>query len=361
MTAIIQGFKGKTHVSIGRGKYSAGGQMSVKIPQDVVVKEFIIVANGYVKSTYTGVGASTKPKVNPFGILHGIVSEMSLSRKGTDRVRSYSGTRQLIVTNERQFGQKDGDLYKVNSSDLSGDVVQGLPVFGLTAENTAFRESQTLMMENKLSGSWYPTLFNTKNLQTATLNISFGALSGIKDPEDASTATFDADIEIEVFASCADYLLESPDLNKADWNQTFEELEFSGVQTNQRKYITPQGMVQGILITGLHSGSKPFDFENMKKTRIELRYQGIQLAEGSLADYLEIDSVKTHLSSRRKGSAYLSFLNNSQFDSGLFIAEGKQLELIISTDSTLSYAVPVKLRFEYDQIIFAPTAPAKVA
>lgn len=361
MTAIIGGFKGKTHVSIGKFSYSKNGSASVKVPQDIVGKEFIVVANAKLKAVYTGVGTSTKPKINPYGILNGVLYETSLSRKGTDRVRSYQGTRQLVTTLERQFGQADGQLYKANSATLSGDVSQGLPVFSLTGEDLAIRESVTIMMENKLSGTWFPTLFNTRGLQTATLNFKFGALEDIIDPEDNSTATIEGTIEFEVFASCCDYLLESPDLNKADWNQNFEELEFSGVQTNSRKYITPQGMLQGVLITGLHSGKKPFDFENMAKTRIEVKYMGIQVAEGSLADFLEIDMNKTHLSSRKKGSCYLSFLNNDAFDSGLYIAEGKQLELVISTDGDLSYATPVKLRFEYDQIMFYPTAPAKVA
>jgi hypothetical protein len=355
MTAIIGGYKGKSHVSLGKITVTAGGSGSIKIPQDIVVKEFILVCNGYMAATFAG----SKPGVHPYGILHGIINEISLSRRGTDRVRSYQGTRQLLHTLERQFGQKEPVIYKVNSTDLSGTVVEGLPVWGTTGQNVAFRESHTIMMENKLSGAWYPTLFDTKGLQTATLNISFNQFASVQDPEDAAVASYTGSMEIEVFASCADYLLGSKDIGQADWNQTYEELEFSGVQTNARKYITPQGMLQGMLITGLHSGSKPFDFQNMKNTRLEVKYNGIQLAEGSLADFMEIDNVKTALNSRKKGSAYLSFLNNGAFDSGLFIAEGKQLELIVSTDSTLSYASPVKLRFEYDQITFAPAAPAQ--
>lgn len=357
MTTIIGGFKGKSHVSLGKQNFQAGGQVSFKIPQDIVVKEFIIVANGSIACIFAG----AKPAVNPYGLLNGLIQEMSLSRRGTDRVRSYKGTRFLTNTLERQFGQMDSVLYKANSTDLSGAVIQGLPVWGSTGQNVAFRESQTIMMENKLSGAWYPTLFSTQNLQTATLNINFAQISAVQDPEDAAVATYTSSgIEIEVFASCCDYLLGSPEIGAADWNQNFEELEFSGVQTQSRKYITPQGMVQGILITGTHTNGKPFDFENMRKTRIEIRYQGIQIAEGSMADYLEIDCVKTLLSSRKKGSCYLSFLNNGAFDSGLFIAEGKQLELIISTDGSLSYAQPVKLIFEYDSILFAPTAPKQV-
>lgn len=357
MTAIIKGFNGKTHVSLGKGTYAADGSMSIKIPQDIVVKEFILVVNGYIACTFAG----AKPAVHPLGLSHGLFKEISLSRKGTDRVRSYQGTRQLIHTSERQFGQRDPDLYKVNSTDLSGTVVQGLPVWGTTGQNVAFRESHTIQMENKLSGLPWATLFNTKGLQTATLNISFNQLSSVQDPEDAAVATYAGSIEIEVFASCCDALLDSGDLNKADWVQTYEELEFSGAVVQSRKYITPQGMLQGMLITGLHSGSKPFDFENLRKTKIEIKYAGIQLAEGSLADYLEIDMNKTMLTSRRKGAAYLSFLNMNDFNSGLFIAEGKQLELVVTTDSSLSYSTPVRLRFEYDQITFAPTAPAKVA
>jgi hypothetical protein len=119
-------------------------------------------------------------------------------------------------------------------------------------------------------------------------------------------------------------------------------------------------MLQGMLISGTWGGGKPFSYQNMKNTVLEIKYQGIVLYEGNMLDFLEIDCVKTNLSARKKGSCYVSFLNNDKFDSGLFIADGKQLELVITTDSTLSYASPVKLAFEYDQIIFAPTDIPKV-
>lgn len=364
MTAVINGFKGKTLVSLGKKTWTAGGKESWPVPQDIVAKEFIVVIGGDIAATFTGAGASTKPAVNQHGLSHGLIAEMSLSRKGTDRVREYNGTRFLDNTISRVFGQKDGAIYKQNSTDLSGTVAQGLVEFPATsAQNVAFEEYLTMMMENKLSGKWFPTLFNTKGLQTATINMKFGQLADVKDPEDASTATYGTNgIEIEVFASCCDYLLDSPDLNQADWVQTFEELEFGGRQNKNKHRITPQGMLQGMLITGLHSSGKPFDYKNMKNTLLEIKYMGIVLYEGSMLDLLHVDCVKTHLSSRKKGQAYVSFLNNDLFDSGLFIADGKQLELIITTDEDLSYSPdPVVLRFEYDQIIFAPVAPKSVA
>lgn len=352
MTAIINGFKGKSHVSIGRDKYSAGKSISFRIPQDIVVKEFIIVAKGTVTPTFAG---TVTPKIRAGGILDGILSEISLSRRGTDRVRSYRGVRQLLNTVERQFGDGDPSLFKKNASDLAHPALQGLPEFAATTQPTAFRESVTIMMENKLASVWYPTLFETRNLQTAVLNITCGNLADIKDSEDAAALTSVAgDIEIEVFASCADYLLGSADIGKVDLVQTYEEKEFSGVQSQARHNLSPQGMLLGMYITGIKEGNKLFDFENMAKTRLEVRYQGIQISEGNLLQYMSIDANKTLLYNHRRGSAYLNFLNNSDFMSGLMIGEGKQLEVTISTDPSMSYATPVKLIFEYDQVLDNP-------
>ena len=347
MTAIIDGFRGKTHISLGKQNYVAGATLPFKVPQDIVVKEFIIVVNGYMACTFGG----TKPTVNPQGFLHGIISEIQLSRRGTDRVKSIRGTRHLTTTLERKFGSVDQPIYKVNATELGDGEVIGLPVWGTTGQNVALRDSTSLMMENKLSGAWYPSLFNTKGLQTAVLNIICGALSGAQDPTDANVGTYAGSLEIEVFASCSDFMLNEAPI--ADFNQNFEDKEFGGAVTNSRQWITPQGMLQGMNIIGLHSGNKPINFDSMKKTRLEVKYQGILVAEGSLADFQEIDIKKTNVS-RRKGQAYLSFLNNMAFDSGLYIADGKQLELIVTTDSGLSYAVPFKLVFEYDQLIFNP-------
>jgi hypothetical protein len=351
MTTVLNGYKGKSHVSIGREKFVSGKSITFRIPQDIVVKEFIIVAKGI----FTGVFPATAPKLRQNGVLDGIVTEISLSRRGTDRVRSYRGVRQLINTVERQFGDGDPTIYKKNATNLAHPALQGLPEFAATTQSTAFRESVTIMMENKLASVWYPTLFETQNLQTAVLNVICGDLMNIKDPEDAAVLTsITGDIDIEVFASCADWLLASPDIGKVDLVQTYEEKEFSGVQSQARHNLSPQGMLLGVYVTGIKETSKLFDFENMSNTRIEFRYQGIQIAEGNLLQYMSIDANKTLLYNHRRGSAYLSFLNNGDFMSGLVIGEGKNLEVTISTDPSMSYATPVKLIFEYDQLLDKP-------
>ena len=181
MTAIIQGFKGKTLVSLGTATFQENGSASFKIPQDVVVKELIIVANGYITPSFAG----AKPGCRPGGILAGLISEINVSRKGTDRVKSFKGTRHISAVQERQFGQNDGILYKANATTLNGSHSEGLPVWGTTGQNVAFRESKSVMFENKLSGAWYPTLFNTKDLQTAKLNLKFGTYAAIQDPKDS--------------------------------------------------------------------------------------------------------------------------------------------------------------------------------
>lgn len=356
MTAIVNNFTGTTLVSLGKVKFVEGGSASIKVHQDIVVLDFIFKSKGLITPTYTGVGDSVKPIVNPYGILNGLLYETSLSRKGTDRVRSLMGTRHLIVTNERPHGERDGIIYKKNSTSLKGDIDQGLPEFSLTGEPMSFRESVSMPMQNKLSDSWYPTVFNTRGLQTATINLRFGRLADIVDPEHVTTATFTGDIEIELFARCADHLLVDPNIGKIDWNQTFETLEFSGAQSNSRKFITPQGMLQGMLVTGLKNGNKPFDFHDMEQTRFEMRYDGILIREGTLADYIDVDNDKTHRSKTRKGSCYINLLREGIFESGLYIRPGTQVELILTTDPSMSYNPnPVKLVFEYDQIIF-PTA-----
>src|SRR4051812_11427610 len=109
MTAIVQNYKGKSHVSLGVQPYVKGGVASFKIPQDIVVKEFIIVAEGTIESAF----ACSAPKIRPYGFLDRLINDMSLTRKGTDRVRSYNRTRQLVVTLERQFGSAEGIIHKV--------------------------------------------------------------------------------------------------------------------------------------------------------------------------------------------------------------------------------------------------------
>lgn len=349
MTAIINGFRGKTHVKVGRVKFSPGQQSSLKIPQDIVIKEMIMVARGTIGATY----AAATPVLRSNGVLDGIIEQVNISRRGSDRVKALYGTKKLTHNMERQFGKRDPDIFKVNSANLSGAVSFGTPTLGATTQNTAFQEAKSIMFENKLSGNWAPTLFDTMGLNTAQINFIWAPVANVQDPEDAAVATaWSHDIEIDVYASCADYLLGNQSVAVGDWLETSEELSFSGVQSGQKHFITPEGMLQGMLISGLHQGEKPIDYEMMKKTYLEIRYLGTRLVEGSLADFAEIDGLKTYLGERKKGAAYVSFLNMSSFDSGLIIGENKQLELTVYTDPAINYATPHRLRFEYDQIKF---------
>jgi hypothetical protein len=353
MTAKIQGQTIKTLISIGKETLAEGKNLSFRIPQDIVVKEFIIVTKG----TMTGVYPGATPKVRPYGFLDGVISDLHITRRGNDRVKSFRGTRQLVYSVERIFGDGDPTMHKINSLDLSGNVVQGSLALSPTTQPTSFRESITVLMENKLSGVWYPTLFSTEGLMTAALNITCGSFSNIKDPEDAAVLTsLAANVEIEVFASCVDHALGSKEIGSIDFVQSFQDLSFGGSVSSSKQVLSPQGRLQGMLITGLKEGSKLYDFENMSKTRIEISYMGIRTHEGTLLQLMSVDSNKTLLWNHRKGSAYVSFLTNGDFNSGLQIADGKQLDVMVTTDPSISYVTPTVLAFEFDQIMETPRA-----
>lgn len=357
MTAIINGFKGKTHTLLGTVTVNPGNTSSLKVFQDIVGKEIILVADGHVASVFPGAA----PKLRPLGVLDGVIQEINISRRGSDRVKAFKGLRKIVHNVERQFGQRDSDIYKVNATTLADPVSFGQVVLGTTGQNVAIQQAASIMFENKLSGNWSPTLFDTLGLNTAQINFIWAPLSNLQDPDDATAVTsWSQSITVSVYVSCSDYLLGSKDIALGDWVETDEELSFSGAVNGQKRFITPEGMLQGMLITGLHSGNRPFSYENMKKTYLEFRYLGTILAEGTLAHFAEIDNIKTYLGARMKGSAYLSFLNNSAFDSGLLIGENKQIEVSVTTDPALSYASPVRLVFEYDQIKFNAAKLAEI-
>lgn len=359
MTARIDGFKGRTSYVMDKSDIIKNARDSIKIHQDIVVDKFLLFGRLAVTVAYTG----TAPKLNPNGVLDGVIDELILSRKGTDRVRAYMGTRHLIHTADRHIAELDKPQYKVNAADLSGTVLEGIPTLGATGQTTQVMECVPIMMSNVLSGALDLTAFSTQGLQTATINLKYGDFMNIFDPEDANVANVTSVTvtgTIEVIAHCADSLLSDPKIGQADFVQTSEGKDFSGAQSGSKQFYSPEGLLQGILITGLHSGRKPFDLKNMEKTYIEIFYLGVMVHQGTLAQLRELDLVGT-IASRRKGSCYVSFLRNFAADSGLYIGSGKQLEVKVTTDPTLSYSPsPVQLMFEYDQLIFKPTEQAKV-
>lgn len=357
MTARIKGARAKSVVLLDEVDYVPGGRASVKIFQDLVIKKFLIVAAGNLIATFDGVGTNTKPVVRPYGILDGLLEETLLSRKSSDKLRAYLGVRHMANTHERVRGQKDPTVYKSNAADLSGTFLEGLPVFPATTEKMPFREAQSIVMENVISDSPYATLFSTKDLSTATLNFKFGEPSAIIDPEDTSTAAISTDgITIKVYAVCADYLMDDPEvqrvLGKADFIQTSEAVELAGNQNGNKHFISPEGLLQGMYITGIHSDDTPFDLVDMETTKLKISYLGVTLHEGSMLDLLDVDNVETHLSSRKKGTCYVDFRDSKLLQSGLPIGENKKIEVQVTT-SGLSY--PANLICEYDQIVFDPS------
>lgn len=360
MTARIQGFSGKTNFIMGSSNVVKNARDAVKIHQDIVVDKFLLYFRGSIKVDYTG---GTAPKLNPNGLLDGILEELTVSRKGTDRLRAYRGIRHLIHTVDRHVAERDLPVYKVNAADLSGNVLEGIPTLGTTGQTTQVLECIPMMMSNVLSGAFDLTAFSSKDLQTATINIKYGDFSkclDIEDPNSANATAITVEGVIDVIPYCVDDLLSNANIGQADFVQTYEGKDFGGVQTGAKHFFSPEGMLQGILITGLHSGGKLFDQKVMEKTYIEIFYLGVMVAQGSLSQLRELDIIGT-IAPRRKGSCYVSFLHKFDANSGLYIGTGKQLEVKVTTDPALSYSPsPVQLMFEYDQLIFKPTEPAKI-
>lgn len=355
MTSIINGAVMSSMIPLGKFTYSAGGKEVVKIEQDLVVNKFIIKCKGDLIWTGDGSGTLTKPEVHPYGIMHGLVENITIARKGTDKFREYDRMRHISYTQDRNYGQKDGILYKQNANDLQGSYLEGLPVFPATTQKLQFAESQVILMENINSSIPLSTRFSTKDLSTATITIKFGQLADIKDPEGTSTAPITTNgIEFEVFALCSDYLLNDPNIGKADWAQTPEELEFAGAQKGQKHFLSPEGLLQGMLVTGINANGKYFSIEDMNNTLLEISYLGVTVKEGSMLALLEADSAETHVVGRKRGSCYVNFMDAKQFRSGLPIVDGKKLEVKVTTAAGVSF--PARLIFEYDQLIFDPTA-----
>lgn len=353
MTARINGARAKSLVLLDTINFVENGRASVKVFQDLIVKKFLFITEGNLIWTGDGSGTLTKPVIRPYGISDGLFEEVVLSRKSSDKVRAYKGVRHLCNTHERMNGQKDPAIYKSNAADLSGTFLEGLPVFPATTQKMPFREAQSILMENGISDSPYTTLFSTKDLSTSTINFKFKTLSNVRDPEGTSTAPITSDgITIKVYAVCADYLLESANIGKIDFVQVPEEVELAGAQAGAKHFISPEGLLQGMYITGTHSNGKPFDMKDMEGLKLEISYLGVDLWEGSMLDMQDADNLETLLMNRKKGTCYVNFRDSGMLQSGLPIVENKKLQIKVTTGAGISY--PAVLTFEYDQLIFDP-------
>lgn len=356
MGAKIKNFSGQTMRSIGTATWVAGGRAVFKVPQDIIGKEIIACGLGKGAATFAG----AVPKLRPLGFLDGMIKTVTVSRNGTDKVKSFSRTRKSKHNNRQVFGESCPNLYQVNSATLT-DALHGVATFGTTGQQTAFAEALVVaMFENKLSSSYMNTLFDTRNLQTAVVELEFGSLADIQDPDNVATvATFAADCEIELFISCADYLLDSA-LPQNDWVEKSQTEIFNGAVDRLKRAYYPEGEVQGVLISILKTGNKPLNHAEMSTVKIELEFDGTKVFEGNMLQLAQFNNCKNMKQLIEKGSFYYNFLHNSTYGSGLPTGSGrtaKPIEIYWTIPAAIGACEAI---MEYDLIIAPKVSEAPV-
>lgn len=334
---------------------SQNGSLVFDLPQDVVIKEIVIVHDCVVTPTF----ASGSPKVHQRGVLHGILSSMEVSRSGNDVIKSFRGLAHLQDQLEYLFGNRPVTLYQVNSSTLSGSevVTEDAPVLGATTQPVAVRETISIPFENKRSSEWVRTCLNLNGINTAKLKMNFGAAAGIQDPTDSTTVTFTYSGTVTVFIVTADHL---GDTQFDDDRQFYDELTFNAAANRSVVELRPLGLLQGLFLRaskGSHSNGhyKPMSTEELKNFFIEAKYNDVTLFEGSMADFQAMNACKSSMARFLRSAARINLLNNSTYDTGLETGQDAKsvtpIRLTITTPSSINHATdPVRLVAEYDVI-----------
>lgn len=345
-------YQGQRLVKIDKKATVASGQVVFDIPQDRVYKEFIFVHEIIATPAFAGAA----PLIHPRGVSHGLITNLELARSGNDVLKTFRGIAQLQDQAQWVFGEPCPTLYKVNSTTVGTGAVTGSPVVGATTQNVAIREVFSMPCENKLSSEWVRTCFNTNGINTAKIRVSLGAASLMQDPEDAAVATWTYSGSITVYGVTADHL---GDLVFDDGRQYYDELLFTAQANRSVVELRPLGLLQGMHLRAFagvgNGGYKPMTPEELRTFEIEIKFNDSVLFEGNMADFQAVNGAKSSMRAFLRSSAYLNFLNNSTYGSGLETGQDAKavtpLRLYVTTPSSINHATnPVRLVAEYDII-----------
>jgi len=335
-------------------KFKENSTIEFDLPVGTVIKEIVLTVSGKYNLEFDD-SVETKRKLHKYGFMDAIFRDVKVN-DGIDTIKAFRGVEKLRRQARYLTASSAPILSKVNSSDLGLDPDVGAPIeSGLTGQDIAFSETVNINFENKLSNVWVRTLFNTLQKPNAKLELNCNSLKSIlakSEALDVDAITSDIDIDVTVITNPS--MISIP--VREYWRESYKAFNITGQQAQQPYELTKGARVQGFWITAyMGSANRRVTLDEAKKIIFEIRLNGTRtIKRFSLFDLQSENLAKTQISKIQDGSAYVNFLQNSQFSTALPTAtiDGVQnYELYVTTPNSFDYTKSLELLIEQDDIM----------
>jgi hypothetical protein len=331
-------------------KFKENTSMVFPVSAGKVLKGFIVQIKGYVTPTFTGA-----PVLNQHGIMAALINAISFV---DDKGNTYKKvTPEWMRWQARMLlGSPAPEYYKANSTTLTtapskGDVTTPFAI-GTSTQNVAVFSALEVSFENKISSSWAKTFLALRSNISSYIQIDTKAL---KDIEKAiaspliSACTGDIDVEIQ--------LIEAPkemsDTPFDVFRQSFIQQRISGQLNSYPIELSRSGSIQGIRIAlSQDIGLNRVSMDVASNTRLKLIRDGSEIIRDvTLLNLMSENASKRFLDDVIPGTAYMSLLNNQDYNTALPARSFTKLELEVSTDASMTYSPTALLEIGVDEIL----------
>jgi hypothetical protein len=330
-------------------KFVESNSMTFPVPAGKVIKSFVVQTKGNVTPTF-----ASAPTVHPHGIMDALINAISFIDDKGNTIKKVT-PEWMRFQCRHLVGNPMPEYYKVNATTLGTTPtkgVEGTPfAVGTTGQSIAFVSSIEVSFENKLSTDWSKTFYALKSNIASYIQIDTKSFKNIEKAGGANITACVGDVDIEI------QLIEAPmEMNSLDFEifrQSFIKQSISQ-QLNEFPIELPrQGRIQGLrLALSQGAGLDRISMDLASNTRFKLVGNGREIIRDvTLMNLISENLTKRFQDDVVNGTAYLSLLNNSDYRTALPANAYSRLDLVVSTDSTMTYSPSAQLEIGIDEIL----------
>lgn len=329
--------------------FQENSSMRFQVSAGKVLKGFVVQLVGYVTPTF-----GSPVTLHQHGIMDALISSIQF-------VDDSGNTHKKVTPEWMRYQQRylvgtpAPEYYKTNSTTLTNSPTKGTDntpfALGTTGQSVAFATAIEISFENKLSTSLSKTFMATRGNIASYIQIDTKAFKNIEKIGGSviSACTGNATIEIQLIEAPVE--LESVPFEV--FRQAYTQLRIPGQFNSVPLEISRQGRIQGIRIAlSEGAGLDRISIDKAANTRFKLIKDGSEIIRDvTLLNLIYENMTKRNQDDMVQGTAYMTLLNNMDYDTALPAIAFRKLDLEISTPSDLTYSPTALLELGVDEIL----------
>lgn len=329
--------------------FAENSSMQFQVSSGKVLKGIIIQMKGYVTPTF-----GSAPALHPHGIMDALIAAISY-------VDDAGNTHKKVTPEWMRYQQRYlvgapcPDYYKVNSQVLTSTPVKGtdsLPfAVGTTGQSVAFFAGLEVSFENKLSTSWAKTFLATRGNVSSYIQLDTRSFKNIEKTGGSAITACVGDVQVEI------QLIEAP-IELANvpfevFRQSYTQLRIPGQLNSVPVKLSTAGRIQGLRIAlSEGAGLDRISLDRAANTRFKLIKNGSEIIRDvTLANLILENMTKRNQDDMVPGTAYMTLLNNADYDTALPASTFETLDLEVTTDPAMTYSPTALLEIGVDEIL----------